>query len=156
MTDVAVEQNRTHFILPPAYRISCMCSNQCMLASCCHSFVRATILNNRNYMQYSSLFTHRTDPNVPIYSKKTSYTYGEAIKLLLNADRSRIAVKQPVMVEENATFVVDLSKLVNADDIKADDCGQWKHMGKKTTITPLALTVCITHWVTHKVLQLFH
>lgn len=37
------------------------------------------------------------------------------------------------MVEENASFLVDLNQLDHVDDIKADDCGHWIHNGRKTT-----------------------
>lgn len=38
-------------------------------------------------------------------------------------------VSQPVNVENNASFLVDRSKLNNEDDIKCDDMGAWKHKG---------------------------
>ena len=37
------------------------------------------------------------------------------------------------MVEENASFLIDISQLSHVDDIKADDCGHWIHNGRKTT-----------------------
>jgi len=36
-------------------------------------------------------------------------------------------------VQDNSSFVVDLSQLAHVDDIKSDDCGHWIHNGKKTT-----------------------
>ena len=36
-------------------------------------------------------------------------------------------------MEQNASFLVDLNKLEDIDDIKSDDCGHWIHKGTKTT-----------------------
>ena len=41
--------------------------------------------------------------------------------------------KHLVLVEQNASFVVDLDQLDHPDDIKSDDCGHWIHNGQKST-----------------------
>ena len=40
-----------------------------------------------------------------------------------------ICHKQPLSVNQNATFIIDLSKLPSSDDVFADDMGVWKHTG---------------------------
>lgn len=70
---------------------------------------------------------------MPIYSSSTHYSYTEAVKIILHSPLDKVCSKHPVRVECNATFLVDLSKLDHADDIKADDCGHWIHNGRKTT-----------------------
>ena len=44
----------------------------------------------------------------------------------------RICTQQPVYVQQNYTFVVDLNALEDPD-IKSDDCGHWVHNGRKST-----------------------
>lgn len=72
------------------------------------------------------------DKSVPIFSRRTHYNYSEAIEILLSKHKDRVCVKHPIAVEENASFLVDLDKLDHVDDIKSDDCGHWKHNGRKT------------------------
>lgn len=40
-----------------------------------------------------------------------------------------VCKKQPLSINENATFIVDLSQLPSKKDITADDMGVWKHNG---------------------------
>lgn len=77
-------------------------------------------------------FLHE-DREVPIFSSATHYSYKEAVNIMLNPSMNKICSKHPLRVECNATFLVDLSKLDHADDMKADDCGHWIHNGRKTT-----------------------
>ena len=74
------------------------------------------------------------DENLPIYGTQSSgCTYAEAVWILLNADKSRICSKQPILVQQNYIFVVNLKLLEDPDDIKSDDCGHWVHNGRKST-----------------------
>ena len=41
--------------------------------------------------------------------------------------------KHPVLFEQNANFVINLTKLDHPDDIKGDYCGHWIHNGTKNT-----------------------
>lgn len=50
-------------------------------------------------------------------------TYNEAVHILLDPDKTRVCKKQPILVEQNYTFLVDLNSLDDPDDIKSDDCG---------------------------------
>ena len=40
-----------------------------------------------------------------------------------------VCKKQPLSVNKNTTFIVDLSQLPSKKDITADDMGVWKHNG---------------------------
>ena len=44
---------------------------------------------------------------------------------------NRIATCQPVGVQDNLVFVIDLSKLEKPEDIRADDLGSWTCNGKR-------------------------
>lgn len=56
------------------------------------------------------------------------------IQVLLDKELSpsRIVTSQPVSVEDNFVFVVDLSKLEKPEDIRADDLGSWTCNGKRS------------------------
>ena len=73
------------------------------------------------------------DKAVPIFSSTTHFTYSEAVKIILSRNKERFCCRHPVLVEENASFLVDLNQLGHIDDIKSDDCGHWIHNGRKTT-----------------------
>jgi len=75
------------------------------------------------------------DKHVPIFSHKKQFTYSEAVQILLSPCQDRVCTKQPIAVEQNASFLVDLNKLEDIDDIKSDNCGHWIHKGTKTTKT---------------------
>ena len=55
----------------------------------------------------------------------------EIVNAILDPDlvESRICSMQPVDVENNVVFVLDLSKLASFKDIYCDDMGSWKHNG---------------------------
>ena len=50
----------------------------------------------------------------------------------VNLSTIRIATKQPVSVQENLVFIVDLSHLEKPEDVRADDLGSWVCNGKRT------------------------
>ena len=73
------------------------------------------------------------DKELPIWrTGKKSLSSSEIICHLL-FERDYIAPyvckKQPLSVNQNATFIVDQSKLPSRNDIFADDMGVWKHNG---------------------------
>ena len=84
-------------------------------------------------MGHDSMCYLRGEKEVPVYSTTTHFSYSEAVSVLLAANEDKICSRHPTMVEDNLSFVADLSKLAHVDDIKADDCGHWIHNGKKTT-----------------------
>ena len=61
------------------------------------------------------------------------YNAEKIVEVLLDPDlpASKIATSRPVCVEDNVTFVVDLSKLESKADIRADDLGSWHCNGKR-------------------------
>ena len=71
------------------------------------------------------------DHSVLIFSHKTHYNYSKAIEILPCEHKDKVCDKHLIAVEENASFVVYLYKLDHIDDIKSDDCGKWKHNGRK-------------------------
>ena len=74
------------------------------------------------------------DRNLPIYDVRNSgLTYSEAIRILLDGDKSLVCHRQPIIVENNCLFLVNLPSLDDPDDIKSDDCGHWVHNGRKST-----------------------
>ena len=83
-------------------------------------------------MGHDSTCYLRGEKEVPVYSTTTHFSYSEAVNVLLAANEDKICTRHPTMVEDNLSFVADLSKLAHVDDIKADDCGHWIHNGKKT------------------------
>lgn len=56
-------------------------------------------------------------------------------KILLepHTNEEKLCSIQPLNIEHNTVFVVDLSKLKNTKDIFCDDMGSWKHSGVFTT-----------------------
>ena len=58
----------------------------------------------------------------------------EALDLLINLKPGdkHVCSKKPVAVKNAATFVVDTGKLVNVEDLKADEMGAWCHKGMPT------------------------
>ena len=81
------------------------------------------------------------DESLPVYGTfSDGCTYSEAVTILLNPDEHRICKNQPIHVDQNCTFVVDLNSLDNPEDIKSDDCGHWKHKGRKSTEVQVTLS----------------
>ncbi len=60
----------------------------------------------------------------------------KTVELLLNCetfvDKSQICSAQPLRVQHNSTFIVDLSHWKDMIDVKCDDLGSWKNNGSKT------------------------
>ena len=74
--------------------------------------------------------------SVPIFSRrKKHFTTNEMINTLLDPDLDPnvIATTQPVGVESNALFIVDLKCLKHTKDIMCDDLGAWKNNGCHNT-----------------------
>lgn len=69
--------------------------------------------------------------NIPIFeNSNTHYSAKRIVEVLLDETlpNRKIATSQPVCIEDNLVFVVDLSKLDNPDDIRCDDLGSWTCM----------------------------
>jgi hypothetical protein len=74
--------------------------------------------------------------NIPIFDKTSSgYSARAIIELLLDKSlpQGKIATAQPVGVQNNHVFIVDVSKLNKPEDIQADDLGSWICNGKRSS-----------------------
>jgi len=72
-------------------------------------------------------FYHQ-NKKIPVYSRSsTRFDTQEIINILLDPDLSedKICKMQPIDVEHNASFVVDISKLKSMKDLYCDDMGSW-------------------------------
>lgn len=70
--------------------------------------------------------------NLPVYSRQQSrFDTQEIITILLDPDlqQEQVCKTQPVSIEHNATFVVNLSELRDPKDIYVDDMGSWRYNG---------------------------
>ncbi len=82
------------------------------------------------YRNHNTCSFLHDDKSVPIYDTLyNGYSYGEAVSILLNPDKSRLRTTNP---ESNCSFVVNLKSLEHPDDIRSDDCGHWLHKGRKS------------------------
>lgn len=66
----------------------------------------------------------------PMYSEET------ILKILLDPrqDGNTICSTWPVNVNSSSTFVIDISKLPNPDDVREDNFGKWKHTGSHQSL----------------------
>ena len=72
------------------------------------------------------------DCNLPVYSRQQSrFDTQEIITILLDPDLKdeQVCKSQPVSIEHNAIFVVNLSELRDPKDIYVDDMGSWRYNG---------------------------
>ena len=70
--------------------------------------------------------------NLPVFSRQQSrFATQEIITILLDPDLKdeQVCTTQPVSVEHNATFVVNLSELRDPKHIYVDDMGSWRYNG---------------------------
>ena len=71
--------------------------------------------------------------SIPIYDRTSKhYSAKNIVEVLLDKHLpfNRIATCQPVGVQDNLVFVIDLSQLEKPEDIRADDLGSWTCNGK--------------------------
>ena len=74
--------------------------------------------------------------NVPIFSRQKKHlTTSDIVEMLLDPDldRNLVVTTQPVGVECNAIFIVDLKFLKHTKDITCDELGSWKNSGCHNT-----------------------
>ena len=105
----------------------------------------------------TSLLTPRETTNdfyhnnyhLPVFSRQSSrFDTQEILSILLDPDlkEEHICKTQPVNVEHNSTFIVDLSLLGRPKDIYVDDMGSWKYNGVyRTWVTVESDGFMITH-----------
>ena len=62
-----------------------------------------------------------------------SFTVGEAVRIILQAQEADTCTEQPIGCSSSMTFLVDVSKLQDREDIRADDLGVWINKGVKSS-----------------------
>ena len=70
--------------------------------------------------------------SLPVYEHPTKGYNGERIAQILcdpTLDEESLCSTHPTSVENNVSFVVDLSKLQDRNDVRSDDLGAWKCTG---------------------------
>lgn len=75
---------------------------------------------------------YHDNSNLPVYSRCTTrLDTQELVTILLDPDlkEEKICKTQPVVIEHNAVFVVDLSALECMKDLNCDDMGSWQANG---------------------------
>jgi len=74
------------------------------------------------------------DSRLPIlFCNPVSLTISQSVRILLQAKKEEICTQQPIGCTSSNTFVVDLSKLDDRNDIRADDLGVWVNKGVKSS-----------------------
>ena len=71
---------------------------------------------------------------LPVYDHpKKGYSGEDIVKILLNPTfkKDLLCSTHPVSVRNNVSFVVDLSKLNDPNDVRADDLGTWRCNGSR-------------------------
>ncbi|XP_066916951.1 uncharacterized protein [Clytia hemisphaerica] len=81
----------------------------------------------------------KNDRKIPIFchGKCDNLSNQVLIDLLLKKKSQRIAVKKPVRVQDNMSFLLDTTKLKNCNDWAADDNGSWENRGYNGTVVLL-------------------
>ena len=74
---------------------------------------------------------YNCNENLPVFKRgHMEYTVHELVSTLLGSfDEGKVCSAQPVSVEHNCSFLVDLKCVADPNDLRADDCGVWKHQG---------------------------
>ena len=67
-----------------------------------------------------------------LLKRKQTTMFAETI-LTTHPTSSMVCQKQPVGVQTNCCFLVNIKKLKDPADIRADDLGTWKHNGRRTS-----------------------
>ena len=91
---------------------------------------------------------YSNDPGMPIFerippSRKRLYSVECIVRLLLHPQLQSskfISAKVPTSISESVSFLVDLDRLENRDDILADDMGVWKNNGVDTSYAHATLS----------------
>ena len=74
-----------------------------------------------------------SNPQLPIFSQISSgYGLSQLIDILMSSDvdQSQVCKVQPLGVNCNCTFIIDLDS-VDIEDLKADDNGSWRNNGTR-------------------------
>ena len=72
----------------------------------------------------------------PVYEfPPPKYSAERILQILLDPAifTSKICSKRPVSISSSATFVIDLTKLADPEDVKNDNFGSWSYSGSHPT-----------------------
>ena len=72
--------------------------------------------------------------SLPLYEHPLKGYNGQRIAQILcdpTLDKDILCSTHPTSVENNVSFIVDLSKLKDRNDVRADDLGTWKCTGSR-------------------------
>ena len=75
---------------------------------------------------------YHDNPKLPVYSRTSArLDTHNIVNALLDPEleESKVCSMQPVNVENNAVFIVDLGKLTSVKDLYCDDMGSWQYNG---------------------------
>lgn len=82
----------------------------------------------------STIVYYNDDVRLPIYEEgQREYTVEELVALLFSPVSERVCTVQPTAVYHNYSFLVNLKCVNDVSDLRADDCGAWKHKGVRKT-----------------------
>ena len=89
-------------------------------------------------MIFYSLFIYSDtiDEGDPVYEKPPpKYAAERILQILLDPPipASRICSERPACVEESSTYVINITKLADPEDVKNDNFGSWNHSGSHST-----------------------
>lgn len=77
---------------------------------------------------------------IPVFHEgPVSFTVGEAVRIILQAQENEICTEQPIGCTSSMTFLVDASKLHDREDIRADDLGVWVNKGVKSSFCTIKI-----------------
>lgn len=73
---------------------------------------------------------YENDKDTPYFKQNHHIPFSskEIVDVLL-CEKPIACSRVPLQVMENASFIIDLDKLVNPKDITSDDLGKWIHIG---------------------------
>ena len=71
----------------------------------------------------------------PVYEvPPPKYSAERILRILLDPTiSSKVCSKRPVSITSSATFVIDITKLADPEDVKNDNFGSWSHSGSHPT-----------------------
>jgi len=77
---------------------------------------------------------YQGNKDLPVYERpKKGYSKEQIVDVLCNPslDEKLICSTHPVLVEHNTSFVIDMTKLKDRNDVRADDLGTWRCTGSR-------------------------
>ncbi len=102
----------------------------CMNCGLVSRIDHCTCIHCVNYKEVEHLHCNLS---IPVYNQTSKHYSAKDIKEVLLAKHlplNRIATCQPVGIEDNLVFVINLSQLEKPEDVRADDLGLWMYNGK--------------------------